>query len=65
VLGKFVGYCNDAKRELDQCFKLEKNVKRSENLKKAREFDAIYEESKRARAAAQAQKQSGTADSSS
>jgi hypothetical protein len=64
MLAKFVGYCNDAKRELDQCFRLEKAEKRKENLRKAREFDARYEESKRARAAT-SQKQSGPTDTSS
>jgi hypothetical protein len=31
-IGKWFGGCNDVKIELDKCFRLEKEVKRKENL---------------------------------
>ncbi|TYZ63139.1 hypothetical protein PybrP1_008222 [[Pythium] brassicae (nom. inval.)] len=37
---KFFGACNEAKNELDLCFKAEKVRKRSENFKRAKESDA-------------------------
>lgn len=40
---KFFGACNDVKAEMDRCFRAEKEVKRKENLRKAREFDAKFE----------------------
>eukprot|EP01040_Poterioochromonas_malhamensis_P010770 gene10770-11739_t len=43
-IGKWFGACNDAKRDLDHCFKQEKEVRRKENLRKAREFDTKFEE---------------------
>jgi COX assembly protein 2 len=43
-LGKWFGNCNELKRELDECFYLEKKAKQGENLRKAREFDAKFEE---------------------
>jgi len=44
VLGKFVGKCNQFKADLDACFRLEKEAKRSANMKKAREFDKKFDE---------------------
>lgn len=44
---KFMGKCNQAKVDVDQCFKIEKEVKRKKNLAKAREFDAFWQEQKR------------------
>ena len=32
---KFLGACNDAKRALDHCFRLEKQAKRDANFRKA------------------------------
>lgn len=43
-VGKWFGACNKLKSDLDDCFFQEKEVKRSENLRKAREFDAKFEE---------------------
>jgi len=40
---KFFGTCNEQKFALDRCFKDEKNVKRAENLAKARDFDKKWE----------------------
>jgi hypothetical protein len=42
-IGKFFGACNQAKVELDKCFKIEKEQCRQENLAKARKFDAKFE----------------------
>ena len=39
---KFFGSCNEVKSELDECFAREKEAKKRENLKKAREFDAKF-----------------------
>jgi len=39
-----MGSCNQAKTDVDQCFKIEKEVKRKKNLAKAREFDAFWKE---------------------
>ena len=39
---KFLGSCNDVKSELDECFAREKEVKKQENLRKARDFDAKF-----------------------
>ena len=39
---KFFGSCNELKAELDECFAREKDVKKQENLRKAREFDAKF-----------------------
>lgn len=44
IVGKWFGNCNELKRELDECFYLEKKAKQGENLRKAREFDAKFEE---------------------
>lgn len=41
-VGKFVGYCNDFKTELDRCFKAEKDVHRKINLQKARDDAERY-----------------------
>jgi len=48
TFGKFFGKCNQFKAELDACFRQEKEVKRAANLKKAREFDAKFEDFQRA-----------------
>ena len=40
---KFWGECNDAKALMDRCFRDEKEKRRSENLRAAREFDAKFE----------------------
>eukprot|EP01032_Pedospumella_encystans_P010277 gene10277-12029_t len=42
-IAKFFGACNEQKFALDRCFKDEKNVKRAENLAKARDFDKKWE----------------------
>ena len=42
-IGKFFGACNQAKVELDQCFRIEKDQVRQENLAKARKFDEKFE----------------------
>jgi COX assembly protein 2 len=39
---KFIGACNAEKIALDQCFKEEKEEKRKENLRRAREFDEKF-----------------------
>ena len=44
TIGKWFGACNDAKAALDQCFRREKEIRRRENMRKAREFDAKFEE---------------------
>lgn len=33
---KFLGACNDAKRAMDVCFRMEKGVKRDKNFQKAK-----------------------------
>ena len=43
-IGKFFGACNDVKAELDWCFKMEKDVIRKENLRKAKLRTARFEE---------------------
>ena len=43
-VAKFFGACNDAKRDLDRCFKAEKEKKRAENARVARERRAKFEE---------------------
>ena len=43
IIGKFFGACNDAKAELDKCFRAEKEAKRKLNLVKARETQAGFE----------------------
>lgn len=43
ITAKFFGACNEQKFALDRCFKDEKNVKRAENLAKARDFDKKWE----------------------
>lgn len=48
---KFFGKCNQFKADLDKCFRQEKEVKRAANLKKAREFEAKFEEFQRAQLA--------------
>eukprot|EP01031_Cornospumella_fuschlensis_P029947 gene29946-36168_t len=42
-IGKWFGSCNEAKSALDRCFKDEKEARRRENARQAREFDAIWE----------------------
>lgn len=42
-LGKFFGYCNDPKAEMDICFRAEKEEARSANMKKARASEERYE----------------------
>ena len=37
VVGRMTGMCNDAKREIDHCFRTNKNVDRKEHLTEARE----------------------------
>ena len=49
---KWWGGCNDVKANMDECFRQEKERKRSANLKKAREFDAKFEEITKRKAAA-------------
>ena len=39
---KFFGSCNEVKSALDECFAREKDAKKRENLRKAREFDAKF-----------------------
>ena len=39
---KFLGACNEVKAALDECFAREKQAKKQENLRKAREFDARF-----------------------
>jgi len=51
AIGKFFGACNERKRELDRCFKLEKERRRAANADGARERRERFE---RARAAAAA-----------
>lgn len=46
-VGKWFGACNQLKSDLDECFFLEKEMKRSNNLQKARDFDAKFEEYER------------------
>ena len=43
-ISKFFGACNDVKAELDWCFKMEKDVIRKENLRKAKLRTARFEE---------------------
>jgi len=42
-VSKFFGVCNDLKAELDWCFKLEKDVVRKENFRKAKLRTARFE----------------------
>ncbi|CAM9250482.1 unnamed protein product [Discosporangium mesarthrocarpum] len=42
--GKFWGNCNDAKAALDKCFVEEKEERRKNNLRKAREFEEKFVE---------------------
>lgn len=37
ILGKWFGYCNDVKSQLDRCFKEEKEVRRRANAELGRE----------------------------
>lgn len=43
-MGKFFGACNDFKYQMDKCFKQEKDKKRIENLQKARDIEARFEQ---------------------
>jgi COX assembly mitochondrial protein 2 len=43
-MGKFFGYCNDPKAEMDICFRAEKEEARHANMLKARAFDERLEE---------------------
>jgi COX assembly protein 2 len=43
-IGKWFGACNDAKYEMDKCFREEKEQKRKANMEKARAFDQKFEE---------------------
>ena len=43
---KFFGACNDAKTNLDNCFRAEKILKRDANLAKAKSDKAAWEEKK-------------------
>lgn len=45
LVGKFIGYCNEAKADVDVCFKMEKEKKRSENARIAKEKRIAFEES--------------------
>ena len=43
LLAKFFGECNEVKRLMDLCFKEEKEIKRRENMIKAREEEAKFQ----------------------
>lgn len=40
---KFWGACNDTKRELDLCFRLEKEESRQKNMQKGRLIEEIFQ----------------------
>ena len=40
---KFIGYCNDAKADLDKCFRMEKERMRKENMNKGRKEEQEWQ----------------------
>ena len=53
-IGKWFGACNQLKNDLDECFFMEKEIKRRANLAKARDFDTNFEEYLQKKEAAEA-----------
>ncbi|TMW69348.1 hypothetical protein Poli38472_001504 [Pythium oligandrum] len=60
-MAKFFGACNDAKNELDKCFRAEKIRKRTENLERARASDAYVRQKMKEHRERRAQEQAAKA----